>query len=415
MNWVSLLFVASLLAYVAIEWWLNRQNQLHIATHRQQVPAEFAQVVSQAEHEKAADYSLVKLKLTTKVLFFDAALLLLLSLGGGFQAVYDAWQSTQLLAGTAFDVVVILSIFALLSLVHIPFAWYRTFHIETHFGFNKMTPAMFVKDMVKQWALMLVIGVPLLWGILALMNQFIDGLWWLYAWLLWMGFNLLLMWVYPIWIAPIFNKFSPLEDGEMKARIQALLHKTGFESDGIFVMDGSSRSGHGNAYFTGFGKNKRIVFYDTLLEKLSVDEVEAVLAHELGHFKHGHIKKRLFEGALMSLLGLALLGWLVSLPAFYTGLGLTVQTPAMALLLFLTVVPMLFFWIGPMMAIKSRQHEFEADAFAHQHASGAALISALLSMYRDNASTLTPHPWYSAYHDSHPPAKIRIDHLQQLG
>lgn len=409
-----MLFIVSLLAYVVIEWWLSWQNQRYITAHRQQVPVEFAQVVSQTEHEKAADYSVAKLKFSRLVLLLDAAVLLLLTLGGGFQAIYDTWQSTQLLTGTAFDVMVIVSVFALLALVHLPLTWYRTFHIETDFGFNKMTATMFVKDTLKQWVLMLIIGVPLLWGILILMSHYLDGPWWLWVWLVWMGFNGLLMWVYPIWIAPMFNKFSPLEEGEIKDRIQALLQKTGFESDGIFVMDGSSRSGHGNAYFTGFGKNKRIVFYDTLLEKLSIDEIEAVLAHELGHFKHGHIKKRLLEGALMSLIGLALLGWLVSLPEFYTGLGLTVQSPAMALLLFLTVVPVLFFWIAPMMAIHSRRHEFEADAFAHQYASGSALISALLSMYRDNASTLTPHPWYSAYHDSHPPARIRITHLQQL-
>ncbi|HEY9017354.1 M48 family metallopeptidase, partial [Thiomicrospira sp.] len=237
---------------------------------------------------------------------------------------------------------------------------------------------------------------------------------WFYTWLIWMGFNLTLLWAYPKWIAPLFNKFTPLEDGEMKQRIEALLERTGFESNGIFVMDGSSRSGHGNAYFTGMGKNKRIVFFDTLLEKLTVDEVEAVLAHELGHFKHGHITKRLIEGAAISLIGLALLGWLVQLPAFYSGLGIESATPAAALLLFVTAVPVMFFFLGPIMAFKSRKHEFEADAFAAQHVGAQHLISALLKLYRDNASTLTPDPSFSAYHDSHPPAKIRIDHLKTL-
>ncbi len=414
MNWITILFVLSVTAYVAIEWWLSITHQRHIMRHKAHVPTEFASVVSLEAHQKAADYSSAKLSMGRCVLLFDVALLLILSIGGGFQLIYDVWLATDWLSGTALDVVFMMSVFALLALLHLPFSLYSTFVTETKFGFNKMSPAMFAKDTLKQWLVMLAIGLPLLWGMIALMNAWIDDLWWLYAWAGWMGFNLLLVWAYPIWIAPIFNKFTPLADGEMKTRIEALLHKTGFDSDGIFVMDGSSRSGHGNAYFTGFGKNKRIVFYDTLLEKLNVDEVEAVLAHELGHFKHGHIKQRLVEGALMSLAGLALLGWLVQLPEFYTGLGLTTQTPVMALLLFLTVVPSFFFWVSPLMAIKSRQHEFEADAFAAKHASASALISALLAMYRDNASTLTPHPWYSAYHDSHPPAKIRIDHLKAL-
>jgi STE24 endopeptidase len=414
MNWITILFVLSVTAYVVIEWWLSSTHQRHIMRHKEHVPTEFASVVSLEAHQKAADYSAAKLSMGRCVLLFDVALLLILSIGGGFQLIYDVWLATDWLSGTALDVAFMMSVFALLALLHLPFSLYSTFVTETQFGFNKMSPAMFAKDALKQWLVMLVIGLPLLWGMIALMNAWIDDLWWLYAWAGWMGFNLLLVWAYPIWIAPIFNKFTPLADGEMKTRIEGLLHKTGFDSDGIFVMDGSSRSGHGNAYFTGFGKNKRIVFYDTLLEKLSVDEVEAVLAHELGHFKHGHIKQRLIEGALMSLAGLALLGWLVQLPEFYSGLGLTTQTPVMALLLFLTVVPSFFFWVSPLMAIKSRQHEFEADTFAAQHASASALISALLSMYRDNASTLTPHPWYSAYHDSHPPAKIRIDHLKSL-
>lgn len=414
MNWITTLFLISITAYVVIEWWLSLAHQRHITANRVAVPIDFASVVSLEAHQKAADYSAAKLSMGRCVLLFDVALLLILSIGGGFQLIYDVWTASGWLLGTALDVAFMMSVFALLAVLHLPFSVYSTFVTETQFGFNKMSPGMFIKDTAKQWLLMLVIGVPLLWGMVAIMNAWIDDLWWLYAWAGWMAFNLLLVWAYPIWIAPIFNKFTPLAEGEMKTRIEALLKKTGFDSDGIFVMDGSSRSGHGNAYFTGFGKNKRIVFYDTLLEKLSVDEVEAVLAHELGHFKHGHIKQRLIEGALMSLAGLALLGWLVQLPEFYAGLGLTTQTPAMALLLFLTVVPGFFFWISPIMAIKSRQHEFEADAFAAQHASASALISALLAMYRDNASTLTPHPWHSAYHDSHPPAKIRIDHLKAL-
>ncbi len=414
MNIITLLFIISLFSYLSIELWLNHKNQQHILANRDQVPADFSAVVSLEEHQKAADYSLTKLALSRWVLFIDSLLLLGMTIGGGFQIVYDFWETSTLLSGIERDVVFLLSIFGLMSLVGLPFSLYSTFVIEQKFGFNKTTPIKFVTDLVKQWTLMLVLGVPLLWGMVAIMNSFINDVWWLYAWAGWMAFNVLLLWAFPIWIAPLFNKFTPLADGEMKDRIEALLIKTGFNSNGIFVMDGSSRSGHGNAYFTGLGKNKRIVFYDTLLEKLSVDEVEAVLAHELGHFKHGHIKQRFIEGALMSLAGLALLGFLLTLPEFYSGLGMSTQSPAIALLLFMTAVPTLFFWLSPLMAIKSRTHEFEADAFAAQHASATSLISALLGMYRDNASTLTPHPWYSAYHDSHPPAKIRIDHLNTL-
>ena len=414
MNIITLLFIISLFSYLSIELWLNHKNQQHILANRDQVPADFSAVVSLEEHQKAADYSLTKLALSRWVLFIDSLLLLGMTIGGGFQIVYDFWETSTLLSGIERDVVFLLSVFGLMSLVGLPFSLYNTFVIEQKFGFNKTTPIKFVTDLVKQWTLMLVLGVPLLWGMVAIMNSFINDVWWLYAWAGWMAFNVLLLWAFPIWIAPLFNKFTPLADGEMKDRIEALLIKTGFNSNGIFVMDGSSRSGHGNAYFTGLGKNKRIVFYDTLLEKLSVDEVEAVLAHELGHFKHGHIKQRFIEGALMSLAGLALLGFLLTLPEFYSGLGMSTQSPAIALLLFMTAVPTLFFWLSPLMAIKCRTHEFEADAFAAQHASATSLISALLGMYRDNASTLTPHPWYSAYHDSHPPAKIRIDHLNTL-
>ena len=411
---ITIAFVFSLFTYLAIELWLNQKNQRYIAHHRHVVPSDFAAVVSLEDHQKAADYSIAKLSFGRLGMFLDALLLLVMTLGGGFQAIYDLWLTVTAVEGVWRDVAFLLSVMLLLSLAGLPLSLYSTFVIESRFGFNKTTPMKFISDMLKQWALMLALGVPLIWAIVSVMNAFIDDLWWLYAWAIWMGFNVFLLWAYPTWIAPLFNKFTALEDGEVKTRIEALLTKTGFNSNGLFVMDGSSRSGHGNAYFTGFGRNKRIVFFDTLLEKLSVDEVEAVLAHELGHFKHGHIKQHLIEGALMSLLGLALLGWLVQLPAFYAGLGVQTPNAAMALLLFMTVVPTLFFWLGPIMAMKSRKHEFEADAFAAQYASSSALISALLGMYRDNASTLTPYPWYSAYHDSHPPAKIRIDHLRSL-
>lgn len=413
MNWITTLFLIALFSSLIIEVWLSIKNQLHIGKNRTQVPDEFSEVVTLEAHQKAADYSQAKLQLGRLGLFYDVAIILFMTLGGGFQDIYNVWLTSGL-EPIWRDVLFLMSTLWILSLLHLPFSLLSTFKIEADFGFNKTTPAKFISDLIKQWALMVVLGVPLIWAVLSIMTSYIDQMWWLYTWIVWMGFQFILMWAYPKWIAPIFNKFSPLEDEEMNQRITQLLERTGFESNGIFVMDGSSRSGHGNAYFTGMGKNKRIVFFDTLLEKLSPEEVEAVLAHELGHFKHGHIRQRLIESSVMTLAGLALLGWLIQLPEFYTGLGMTSETPAAALLLFMTAVPAVFFFMGPLSALKSRKHEFEADAFAAQHVGAEHLISALLKMYRDNASTLTPDPSYSAYHDSHPPAKIRIDHLKTL-
>ena len=413
MNWITALFLIALFSNLIIEVWLNIKNQLHIGKHRDKVPEEFSEVVSLDAHQKAADYSRAKLQLGRLGLVYDVAIILFMTLGGGFQEIYNLWLNSGL-EPIWRDVLFLISTLWVLSLLHLPFSIISTFKIESEFGFNKTTPMKFMTDLLKQWALMVVLGVPLIWVVLTIMSNYIDQAWWFYTWVVWMSFQFILMWAYPKWIAPIFNKFSPLEDEEMNARITKLLERTGFESNGIFVMDGSSRSGHGNAYFTGMGKNKRIVFFDTLLEKLSPEEVEAVLAHELGHFKHGHIRQRLIESSVLTLAGLALLGWLIQLPEFYTGLGMTSETPAVALLLFMTAVPVLFFFMGPLSAMKSRKHEFEADAFAAEHVGSEHLISALLKMYRDNAITLTPDPTYSGYHDSHPPAKIRIDHLKSL-
>ncbi|MGM0541602.1 MAG: M48 family metallopeptidase [Pseudomonadota bacterium] len=413
MNWITPLFLFALTLNVLIEVWLNIKNQFHIGKHRQSVPEEFSEMVTLEAHQKAADYSRAKLQLGRLGLFYDAAILLFMTLGGGFQEIYNLWLTTAL-EPVWLDVAFLLSALWFVSLLHLPFSIISTFKIEAEFGFNKTTPLKFITDLLKQWALMIVLGVPLIWVVVSIMTSYIDQAWWFYTWVVWMGFQFILMWAYPKWIAPIFNKFSPLEDEAMKLRISKLLERTGFESNGIFVMDGSSRSGHGNAYFTGMGKNKRIVFFDTLLEKLSPEEVEAVLAHELGHFKHGHIRQRLIESTFLTLAGLALLGWLIQLPEFYSGLGMSSQTAAIALLLFMTAVPSIFFFMGPISAFKSRKHEFEADAFAAKHVGAEHLISALLKMYRDNASTLTPDPTFSAYHDSHPPAKIRIDHLKTL-
>lgn len=312
--------------------------------------------------------------------------------------------------------VLIFSVLALLSIVEIPFNYYRTFVIEQQYGFNKMTPVMFFVDLIKQYVLGILLGAPLLLCVLWLMEKMGDN-WWLYAWLTWIGFNLFLLAVYPNWIAPLFNKFSPLENDLLKARIENLLQKCGFESNGLFVMDGSRRSSHGNAYFTGFGKTKRIVFFDTLLDRLEAAEIEAVLAHELGHFKRRHVIKRIGLSFVVSLLFLWVLGYLMQQPWFYTGLGVQVTevpSAAMALLLFFLVMPVFTFLLHPLSSLYSRKHEFEADEYAAQQASAADMIQALVKMYQDNAATLTPDPLHSAFYDSHPPAAIRVAHLKQI-
>jgi len=411
---MTTLFLTALFLNLAIEVFLNIRHQFHIGRHRNQVPEEFANKVSLEAHQKAADYSRAKLQLARFVLFFDAALLIFMTLGGGFQDLYNLWLNTEL-DNIWQDIGFIVSTLWFLSLLHLPFSIIATFKIEEAFGFNKMTPKKMLSDLLKGWALMLVLGTPLLWVILTLMNAYFDQGWWFYTWLVWMGFNLFILWAYPKWIAPLFNKFNPLEEGEMKQRIENLLQRTGFQSNGIFVMDGSSRSGHGNAYFTGMGKNKRIVFYDTLLDSLSPTQVEAVLAHELGHFKHGHIRKQLWVSMLMTLAGFFILAFLMKQDAFFNMLGVDEPSTYMALLLFMLVAPIYTFFIGPMMAWWSRKHEFEADDFAAKEASAAELVSALVGLYKKNAGTLTPDPLYSAFYDSHPPASIRIAHLKQAG
>ena len=307
----------------------------------------------------------------------------------------------------------ILSVTLISSLLSLPLAIWQTFGTEAKFGFNNSSPLQFAKDQALELALSLVIGLPLILLILSLMIS-AGNLWWLWAWFGLMGFMLLINWAFPIWIAPLFNTFKPLQADSLRNRLETLLTRCGFASDGIFVMDGSKRSTHGNAYFTGFGKHKRIVFYDTLLDGLSEDQIEAVLAHELGHFKCHHIRKRLIAMALFSLAGLALLGWLAEQTWFYTGLGINHSSPALALILFFLMMPVFTIFFSPLMSHSSRKHEFEADRFAARQTSAQALIAGLVAMYRDNASTLTPDPWYSAFHHSHPPAPMRIAHLQTL-
>jgi STE24 endopeptidase len=347
---------------------------------------------------------------------FDAALLLVFTVGGGIQFIsqlVQGWFSSPLLQGVATLVAVLL----LSSLLEAPFNLYRTFRIEARFGFNNMTLKLYLTDALKGLLVGAVLGLPLLFGVLWLMGR-MGEYWWLYVWGAWVSFNLLILFIYPTFIAPLFNKFKPLQDGLMKARIEALLARCGFTSSGLFVMDGSRRSAHGNAYFTGFGKTKRIVFFDTLLERLSVDEVEAVLAHELGHFKHRHVLKRIILTFALSLGFLWLLAMLMHTDWFYLGLGVTPSTGSLqagtALLLFFMVMPVFSFLLSPVMSAYSRKHEFEADAYAAQQTGADDLVNALVKLYQDNAATLTPDPLYSKFYDSHPPAAVRIANLQAL-
>lgn len=411
MQTFTYLFLAFLLASTLVQVYLSLRQKQHVSQHRSAVPAAFADKISLAEHQKAADYTLAKGGLGRIDLLISLLVLLVWTLGGGLEWLDTQWRSfgwNELYTGTG----VIISLMLLGSLLDLPLSLYRTFVLEERFGFNKMTPATLIADLLKGAALMLVIGVPVVMLILWLMAS-AGSLWWLYAWAALTSFSLLMSWAYPKFIAPLFNKFSPLEAGEVADRINALLTRTGFNSKGVFVMDGSRRSAHGNAYFTGFGKNKRIVFFDTLLKHLTPAQVEAVLAHELGHFKRKHIVKGMALSMVMTLTGFIVLAWLMQQEWFYTSLGVSQPSTYMALLLFVLVSPAFTFFIDPLTAWWSRQHEFEADAFAAEQSSSTELIAALVGLYRENASTLTPDPLYSAFYDSHPPAAIRIAHLQQ--
>lgn len=410
MHAFTLTFLVALGLSLTLQIWLSRRHIAHILAHKAQVPAAFSDKISLSAHQKAADYTVAKTRTSILQHVFEALVLLAFTLGGGLQLLALVWQGvfdSALLEGAAF----ILSSLLLMAALDIPLNLYRTFGIETRFGFNKITPKLYLFDLIKQTALALTIGVPLLLGVLWLMGTMGEN-WWLYVWLAWMAFNLLIIAIYPTFIAPLFNKFQPLEDTQLKARIEALLDKCGFHASGLFVMDGSKRSNHGNAYFSGFGKTKRIVFFDTLLKNLSGDEIEAVLAHELGHFKRRHILKRMAWIFAGSLLALWVLAQLMQADWFYTGLGVSTQNTATALLLFILVSPVFTFLLQPLLARLSRKHEFEADQYAAQTATAPALIRALVKLYEDNASTLTPDPVHSAFYDSHPPAGIRIARLQ---
>jgi STE24 endopeptidase len=412
MQTFGFVFLAALALATGTKLWLATRHLDHIRRHRDAVPAEFSSDISLDTHRHAADYSSAKTRLGMLTTVFECALILALTFGGALQWLFElaaGWFEPGVMRGVA--LLVLLG--TATSILDLPFAWYRTFGIEQRFGFNKMTPRMFVIDALKNALIAAALGIPLLACILWVMERAGD-LWWLYAWLIWVAFNLVILTVYPVWIAPLFNKFVPLDDAQLKQRIEQLLERCGFKAQGLMVMDGSRRSSHGNAYFTGFGKSKRIVFFDTLLARLVPSEIEAVLAHELGHFKLRHVVKRIAWIFAASLGLLWLLAQLMSQSWFYDGLNVHVQSTAMALVLFFIVVPQFIFLLHPLTSFYSRKHEFEADRYAAQHASVTDLISALVKLYKDNAATLTPDPLHSMFYDSHPPATLRIARLQAI-
>ena len=407
---LTFIFIALLIATTLIRLWLGNRHISHVLANRASVPTAFDGNISLEAHQKAADYSAAKTKLALIEAVLQAIVLAAFTIGGGLQWIDDAWKSVITNHEIIRGALVICSALFISSLIDLPFEYYKTFSVDEKFGFNKMTPAMFFSDLVKHSLVGLALGAPILFAALWLM-QGAGQYWWFYLWAVWSIFNIVMLAVYPTFIAPLFNKFTPLADENLKSRIEALLIKCGFKSQGLFVMDGSARSSHGNAYFTGFGSSKRVVFFDTLLSRLNGEEIEAVLAHELGHFKHHHVIKRIAMMFLMSFLGLALLGWLINQTWFYNGLGVTSISNHMALILFLMVSPVFLFLLRPLMASYSRKNEFEADDYAAKHANANRLVDALVKLYRDNASTLTPDPLHSAFYDSHPPASIRISKL----
>jgi STE24 endopeptidase len=411
MHTFGLVFLSALLLTAATRLWLAARHATHVATHRGAVPAQFADVITLDAHQRAADYTCAKTRFAMIGLAVEVALALAFTFGGGLQALHNltaSWLEPGIVRGLA----LIAGVAVVMTAVELPLNLYSTFVIEERYGFNKTTVRLFWIDFAKGLLLGAALGLPLAAAVLWLMAR-MGELWWFYAWLTWMAFNIAMLAVYPTWIAPLFNKFSPLTDAAMKERVERLLDRCGFKVKGLMVMDGSRRSSHGNAYFTGFGKTKRIVFFDTLLSRLEPQEVEAVLAHELGHFKLKHVIKRIAGIFALSLGFLWLLGVLLDQPWFYSGLGVTTPSTAMALILFSIVIPVFTFPFQPLGAMISRKHEFEADAFAAQYTRASDLITALVKLYKDNASTLTPDPLHSVFYDSHPPAMTRIARLQQ--
>ncbi len=407
---LTLVFIGLLTATTLTRLWLGSRQVAYVQANRGQVPSAFSADISLEAHQKAADYSSAKTKIALTEIIVQALLLLAFTVGGGLQWLDDAWRTALPNSEMIRGALVICSAMLVSALIDIPFEYYKTFNVDERFGFNKMTPKMFFSDLLKHSIVGIALGAPILFAALWLM-QGAGEYWWFYLWVVWSLFNIIMLAVYPTFIAPLFNKFTPLADETLKSRVEALLIKCGFKSQGLFVMDGSARSSHGNAYFTGFGSSKRVVFFDTLLSRLNTEEIEAVLAHELGHFKHHHVIKRIAMMFFVSFLGLALLGWLTNQAWFYNGLGVTSPSNYMALMLFLLVSPVFLFILRPIMASYSRKNEFEADDYAAKHADAKHLVDALVKLYRDNASTLTPDPLHSAFYDSHPPASMRIAKL----
>lgn len=410
MNTFTLIFITALTISVSVRIWLALRHLRYVAAHRSAVPSAFADTISLTQHHKAADYTIIKTRLSFLQIALETALLLTFTLGGGLQWLDDTLGGI-FASDMARNILLIGGVMLIGAAVELPLDLYRKFVVENRFGFNTMTPKRFLVDLLMQTTLGLLLGLPLLFAVLWLMHAS-GALWWLYAWLVWVGFNLTLLAIYPTFIAPLFNRFEPLPGGTLKSRIEQLLQKCGFTAQGLFVMDGSKRSSHGNAYFTGFGKTKRIVLFDTLLKHLEADEVEAVLAHELGHFKRRHVVKRMAWVFAASLVFLWALNWLMTQTWFFGGLNVTSQNTGMALVLFFLVLPVFTFLLQPLSSLYSRKHEFEADQYAAVQTRAQSLVSALTKLYRDNASTLTPDPLYAMFYNSHPDAQQRIARLQ---
>lgn len=410
MHPVTAVFVAALSIHLLLQVWLARRQISHVLRRRSTVPEAFAAAVPSAEHARAADYEAAGQRLSVAEAVAGTLATLLLTLGGGI-ALGGRWASEVAGGGLAAGVLHVLAILAVLALLDLPFAAYRTFSLEQRFGFNRTSLSTFVLDRLKGWALGAVLGALIVAVLLSIMSA-AGSSWWLLGWAAWLAFSLIATWAWPRLIAPIFNKFTPLADGDLRRRIDALLARCDFHARSVFVMDGSRRSSHGNAYFTGLGREKRIVFFDTLLDSLTPAQIESVLAHELAHFKLRHIPQRLVAGAVLSLAGFALLGWLASRDWFYAALGVPEPGDPAALLLFALVAPAFTWLVGPLLAAWSRRHEYQADAFAARHSDGRELAEALVRLYRDNAATLTPDPLYAAFHDSHPDPVSRIGRLR---
>ncbi len=410
---LTTLFIAFLLSTLVVRLWLATRQVRHVLSHRSAVPSEFAGRISLSSHQRAADYTAARVRLAVFETIFDAAVLVVLTLMGGLQLL-DTFVSTLATHELLRQILLMVSLGLVLGVLGLPFSVYRQFGLEAKFGFNRMTPRLFVMDAIKGLLVAAIMGLPLLAAVLWLMAE-AGPLWWLWAWGLWSGFNILALLIYPTWIAPLFNKFTPLADANLATSINALAKRCGFALNGLFVMDGSKRSAHGNAYFTGFGRTRRIVFFDTLLSRLTTDEIIAVLAHELGHFKHHHVIKRMVMSFAGALFFFAILGWLAQQTWFYTDLGvmprLGGRNDAMALILFFMVIPVFTFALTPLFSWLSRKDEFQADHFASTQSDAQQLVSALVKLVDDNASTLTPDPVHSAFYDSHPPAAIRIQQL----